>query len=163
MEYSVDVPRNLENEYLRVWNQLQSMPQNNVFAALQRLEMENRAAQLDKQLARYPGTDRIMAARNLQGGDSADDPVNMVLVTDGADSCGGDPCRVARALKRQKPGLIINVIDMSQTDRLSCVAQVTGGRYRQSRGNDVEALTRAIANASGYEGDGQCRPAGASD
>lgn len=56
----------------------------------------------------------------------------MVIVSDGDDSCGGDPCAAARAAKAAKPGLIINVIDLSESakDRqvLQCIASAGGGR-----------------------------------
>lgn len=100
-----------------------------------------------------------IAAGNLQGGDTIDDPINMVVVTDGNDSCGGDPCAVARQLKRQKPGLTINVVDMSQSNSLSCVSDTTGGTYRRSRGVNPGELITAIEEAVGYSGEGQCRPA----
>ena len=43
------------------------------------------------------------AARRFVGGNEPDDPVNIVVLTDGSDSCKGDPCAVARAAKRAKP------------------------------------------------------------
>ena len=97
------------------------------------------------------------AARTLSGGQSPDDPVNMVVVTDGRDSCGGAPCAVARQLKRQRPGLIINVIDLSNNNELRCVAASTGGTYRTREGRDFAELSRAVREASGIEGAGRCR------
>ena len=101
-----------------------------------------------------------ISANNLEGGGTEDDPVNMVIVTDGDDSCGGDPCAAARELKMLKPGLIINVVDMSQSNVLSCVSNATGGTYRRSRGGgDSGELVTAVQEAAGYSGEGQCRPA----
>ena len=62
--------------------------------------------------------------------DSAD--AVLVVVSDGGDSCGGDPCAAARRLRAQKPNVVINVIDLSDSaaDRqvLQCVANAGGGR-----------------------------------
>ena len=55
----------------------------------------------------------------------------MVVVSDGGDTCGGDPCAAARAAKAVKPDLTINVIDLSGgTDGgvLRCVADAGGGK-----------------------------------
>lgn len=103
------------------------------------------------------------AANSLEEGADADDPVNMVLITDGNDSCGGDPCAVAQDLKAQRPGLIINVVYMSQSDVLQCISEVTGGFYQRYRGSDPSQLIQAIMEAAGYSGAGQCRAAGAGD
>ncbi|MEO0362677.1 MAG: VWA domain-containing protein [Pseudomonadota bacterium] len=55
----------------------------------------------------------------------------IVVVSDGEDTCGGDPCAAARAVRAQKPNVKINVIDLSGSrgaGPLQCVAQVGGGR-----------------------------------
>lgn len=223
MQYSVDVPVELEARYIALDERLARIPPNNFLALLNAAQMQQELAQLEQQLRSYPGRSRIdvarqvmvdttqqapselgmnltvfgacneirtnryapaqrpqlinrirgvearagtplasamrQAAQSLELGDNPDDAVNMVLITDGADSCGGDPCQTARQLKQQKPGLIINVIDMSQTDKLRCVADITGGSYQRHRGADTQQLTEALKEASGYSGSGQCRPA----
>ena len=62
------------------------------------------------------------AAREIGG------PGRIVLITDGKESCGRDPCRTARELKGRYPGLVIDVVDVSGRTGLACVAQATGGR-----------------------------------
>lgn len=56
----------------------------------------------------------------------------IVVVSDGEETCKGDPCAAARALKAAKPNAIINVIDISGDGKgrqvIQCVAQATGGR-----------------------------------
>ena len=55
----------------------------------------------------------------------------MVVVSDGDDTCGGDPCAAARAARAAKPDLTINVIDLSGGSGgavLECVARAGGGR-----------------------------------
>lgn len=79
--------------------------------------------------------------------DSADGVV--VIVSDGDDSCGGDPCAEARALRAQRPKVIINVIDLSDNAKdkqvLQCVANAGGGRLL-SPGDPVE-LNRKLKEA----------------
>jgi hypothetical protein len=58
-------------------------------------------------------------------------PTVLVVVSDGGDTCGGDPCAAARAVRAQKPDVTINVIDLSGGQGggvLQCVAQAGGGR-----------------------------------
>lgn len=98
------------------------------------------------------------AAASLDGGDTADDFVNIVVITDGRDSCKGDPCSAARRAKRAKPGLSINVIDLSNVGQARCMAEETGGFYKQrGEGMDIGELSRSVREAAGYEGDGLCR------
>jgi Mg-chelatase subunit ChlD len=74
-------------------------------------------------------------------------PATVVVVTDGQDSCGGDPCAVARALKAQKPNLTINVVDVNGSGEAACMAQATGGKvYRMRSPDDLDNL---IQKASG--------------
>lgn len=57
--------------------------------------------------------------------------VMMVVVSDGMDTCGGDPCAAARQARASRPNLTINVIDLSDgeaTAVLRCVASAGGGR-----------------------------------
>jgi len=95
-----------------------------------------------------PLADGMIAGGSLiRGGRSPADPAYMVVVSDGADSCGGDPCAVAQRLKSLYPGLIINVIDLSGTANLQCVANATGGRLVQPGGN--AGLTDIVRQATG--------------
>src|SRR3546814_14980055 len=56
----------------------------------------------------------------------------IVVVSDGEETCHGDPCAAARALKAAKPNAIINVIAISGDGQgrqvIPCVAPATGGR-----------------------------------
>ena len=222
MEFSVDVPEQLEAQYLEAWRAANSGPPRDLLGLLSAVSLQERVDNLDRQLSNYPGRSRMSVARdvfddavgqaptdiavdltyfrsctditsnsygqdraalqraisgvqpgtgtplaqamrvaagNIAGGNTPDEPVNMVIVTDGNDSCGGDPCATARRLAQQKPGLVINVVDLSQSDMLNCVSDATGGTYRRSRGADAGELFSAIQEAAGYSGAGQCRPA----
>jgi len=60
------------------------------------------------------------------------DKINeIVLITDGADTCDGDPCDIAKRLNKSF-GIIINVIaiDMNPQDRdkISCISENAGGK-----------------------------------
>lgn len=55
-------------------------------------------------------------------------PGVVVVVTDGADSCGGDPCAAARALHAAKPRIRVNVVDVNGDGAGRCMAEATGGK-----------------------------------
>jgi Mg-chelatase subunit ChlD len=74
-------------------------------------------------------------------------PATVVVVTDGEDSCHGDPCAVARALKQAKPNLTINVVDVNGMGEGACMAQATGGKVFRMRSPDN--LENLIKEASG--------------
>jgi hypothetical protein len=53
------------------------------------------------------------------------------VVSDGEDTCGGDPCATARAVKAKRPNIAINVIDLGRGEgqaMMHCIAAVTGGK-----------------------------------
>ena len=53
----------------------------------------------------------------------------IVVVSDGEDTCGRDPCAAASAVKTKRPNVTINVIDVSgERGRavVQCIANVTG-------------------------------------
>jgi Mg-chelatase subunit ChlD len=81
--------------------------------------------------------------------DSAESTI--VVVSDGGDSCGGDPCAVARSIRGAKPNVTINVLDMSETPRdrqvLQCIAQAGGGRVLSP--GDAADMTRKMREAAG--------------
>jgi len=73
-----------------------------------------------------PLADGILEAGKLVDGVTKESTI--LLVSDGGESCGGDPCMVARNLARQKPHLKINVVDIGGTGAATCVAEATGGK-----------------------------------
>lgn len=67
----------------------------------------------------------------------------IVLVTDGAESCRGDPCATARSIKRENPGIVINVVDVAGWTDIACVARETGGIVRRGGGDiDLKPLVQ---------------------
>lgn len=75
----------------------------------------------------------------------------MLVVSDGRESCGGDPCAQAAALARAKPHLRINVVDITGTGAGNCVASATGGKVFTARNAEEVAsmMKQAAAEAMG--------------
>ncbi|MEA9391533.1 VWA domain-containing protein [Acerihabitans sp. TG2] len=96
-----------------------------------------------------PGGKTALANALRQAGQRVDG-VNrdaiILLVSDGAETCGGDPCAVARELKRIKPRLVVNVVDIKGAGAGNCVAQSTGGKvFTANHANEMSAMmNRAI-------------------
>lgn len=65
-------------------------------------------------------------------GMSQDFPKKIILITDGGENCGGDPCAFAEQLMRQRSDVHIDVVLVSTfTSSLNCLATKTGGHvYR---------------------------------
>lgn len=59
--------------------------------------------------------------------DGVDRDAIILLITDGDETCGGDPCAVANRLKKAKPRLQVNVVDIMSTGAGNCIAENTGG------------------------------------
>lgn len=95
------------------------------FAPSQRGQMINRLRGLSPRQG-TPLADGILEAGQLVDGVNKESTI--LLVSDGGESCGGDPCMVARNLARQKPHLKINVVDIGGSGAAACVAQATGGK-----------------------------------
>lgn len=84
-------------------------------------------------------------------------PAVMIVVTDGEDSCGGDPCAAAREVKRKRPNLVINVIDIGSggASPAACMAEITGGKVYKP-GSAVE-FDRMVTEAGGQQDVRECR------
>ena len=91
---------------------------------------------------------------------SADAEAVIVVVSDGDNSCGGDPCAEARAIKAKKPNVKINVIDLSGDAKSSavmqCVAAATGGRVLKP--NSAADLDTVMQRATEQADLRQCTP-----
>lgn len=82
----------------------------------------------------------------------------IVLVTDGDDSCGGDPCAEARAIKARKPKVKINIVDLSdgsQSSILRCVANATGGQVLKP--NSAMDMDKSLQRATGQSDMRECK------
>jgi von Willebrand factor type A domain len=72
---------------------------------------------------------------------------SIVLVTDGIEECGGDPCSAARAIRDQGLGLKAHVVgftlNVQQRQTVQCIADETGGKYFDAQG--ATGLADALA------------------
>jgi Ca-activated chloride channel homolog len=81
-------------------------------------------------------------------------PVTIVLVTDGEESCRGDPCALARELKTDGVRVTVHIISYKVKDSLGsdevfhsqCLPDTTGGLYVATETLDelVAALNRTL-------------------
>lgn len=75
-------------------------------------------------------------------------PINVVLVSDGYDTCGGDACATAQTLAQSRPDLKVSVVAVSQQiEELRCIAGATGGQYVAPA--DLPRLAAAVRAAAG--------------
>ncbi len=70
------------------------------------------------------------AAQELKAGQG---PASIILIHDGPDNCGQDPCAAVSELKVANGDLVIHVISLvpgtNDAKRISCVSSATGGRH----------------------------------
>ena len=74
-------------------------------------------------------------------------PKKIVLITDGGENCGGDPCAFARSLMKKRSDIHIDVVLVSSYSKsLSCLASTTGGHLYNvdNLGDFSTALTKTI-------------------
>jgi len=87
------------------------------------------------------------AAKDFPAGAGSDNIV--ILVSDGKETCGGDPCAAAKALHEAGVGLKIHVVgfDIKPEERaeLECIAKAGGGRYFAA--DSAAGLSEALAKA----------------
>lgn len=74
---------------------------------------------------------------------------SIILVSDGEETCGGDPCATAKKLSAKAAGLTIHAVAFDLTARqakaFACVASATKGRFLQA--NDAATLKDALVVA----------------
>jgi len=73
-------------------------------------------------------------------------PKKIILITDGGENCGGDPCAFARQLVAKRSDITIDVVLVSSSSRqLKCLADVTGGRFYNTY--DIPSFTKVLRNS----------------
>ncbi len=104
-----------------------------------------------------------LAASLIQVGDYVKDHENettVVLVSDGLETCGGDPCSVAKKLHQQGIKVVIHVVgfDVSgaAAEQLRCIAEAGGGQYFQA--DTSESLAEALTAVSDHVAKGTALP-----
>lgn len=87
------------------------------------------------------------AADFTPGGESVTNAI--IMVTDGEDTCGGDPCAVAEALHAADIGLTTHVVGFAltpeQQEAVRCIAEQGGGELFAA--DDAASLTDAVFTA----------------
>jgi Ca-activated chloride channel family protein len=74
----------------------------------------------------------------------------VVLITDGEETCGGDPCKAATLLKKAGPRLTIHVIGFRESQseyfKVRCMADATGGDYVSATSEEelIKALRKTL-------------------
>lgn len=91
-----------------------------------------------------PLTDAVMdAAQRLRFSEQA---ATVVLLTDGVETCEGDPCALGRMLEEQGIDFTAHVVGFDMTDAeqrtVSCLAEETGGLFLAA--NDADDLALAL-------------------
>lgn len=75
----------------------------------------------------------------------------VVLVTDGEENCGGDPCELGRRLKDTGTHVTVHVIGfrlrIEEGSSLACLANQTGGRFVEV--DDTDSLSAALDQSFG--------------
>lgn len=102
---------------------------------------------------RTPLTQSVQEAAKIL--DYRRNPSVIVLLTDGEETCSGNPCALANALKESAAGLTIHVIGYRHRDAAGlgavfgarCLAEQTGGLYLPVETEDqlVDALRKTLA------------------
>lgn len=76
-------------------------------------------------------------------------PVNIVLVSDGLETCDGDACEIVRNAKAQGVNITMHVVGFGITEQdlssLECIAQAGGGQYLPA--SNAEGLDMALEKA----------------
>lgn len=74
------------------------------------------------------------------------EPKKIVLITDGGENCGGDPCEFARRLMQKRSDIHIDVVLVSSSSRaLSCLSTTTGGHFYNI--NNLSDFATTITNS----------------
>lgn len=103
------------------------------------------AADSMKFLGKTPLTDAVkQAAEALK---YTEDKATVVLITDGLETCEGDPCALGRELEAAGVDFTVNVVGFGLTDaegkQVACLAENTGGKFIQA--SDEKSLQQALA------------------
>ena len=95
-------------------------------------------------------------ARAGQMVDGVKREATILVISDGEESCRGDPCATARALAAAKPRLKINVLDITGTGAGNCVAAATKGQVFTAR-NAADVVSSMRRAAQEVMGPAHCR------
>ncbi|MBL9058780.1 MAG: hypothetical protein JNK88_01985 [Mangrovicoccus sp.] len=115
-------------------------------AAVNRLQLRSETA-LAQAIAALPNY--------TAAGRSPDQPVNIVIVTDGQDSCGGDPCAAAEQMKTALPHAQVAVVSVAQeANANACIAERSGGVFHYA--DDMTRVADLMRQATGQLSAEEC-------
>lgn len=79
----------------------------------------------------------------------------IILVTDGEDTCGGNPCDFVRKLMAERSDIVIDVIMISGSNKLKCLSDESGGAYYNVGTNSefIEALNTTLQQIPSHSQD----------
>jgi Ca-activated chloride channel family protein len=104
------------------------------------------AADSLKFLGRTPLTAAVKQAAEALN--YTEDKATVVLITDGLETCGGDPCALGKALEASGVDFTADVVGFGLTAdegrQIACLADSTGGKYIQA--SDEKALQDALVD-----------------
>lgn len=87
------------------------------------------------------------AAADMPAGENISN--NVILISDGEETCGGDPVSVARKAKKSPANVTVHAISFAGNDtakeQLQQIAQESGGIYREAE--DAVSLLQALESA----------------
>ena len=70
-------------------------------------------------------------------------PKKIILITDGGENCGGDPCAFARALAAKRKDIIIDVVLVSaDSNALKCLCDYTKGTFYNT--DDISSFVNIL-------------------
>ena len=80
---------------------------------------------------------------------SEENASTVVLISDGIESCGGDPCATVKAAKTSGVNFILHTVGFGlskkESAQLQCMAEASGGEYFQA--NNAEDLLKSARKA----------------
>ncbi len=79
----------------------------------------------------------------------------IILISDGADTCGGDPCRFISLLPQYGIKIKVDVVgldlkhDKAAREQLNCITENSGGKYydANSAGQFIESVSESVNKA----------------
>jgi Ca-activated chloride channel homolog len=106
-----------------------------VLSQLKSIDKPALATQIDalKPSGMTPITNSLQQAFDIVRAQQSGGPITVVLVSDGLETCNGDPCKLAADAKKAGLNFVLHVIgfDVSKMTvaQLECVAQAGNGQY----------------------------------
>lgn len=82
-------------------------------------------------------------------------PKTIILISDGAETCGGDPCAYIDRLTRMGVKMKVDIVglglrrDREAVDQLNCIAQKSGGKYYDANTSAdlINGITDSVKHA----------------